>query len=333
MGIRLPIASAPQPDRIGLRIERTGRDVLITWDSKSGFLRGATLALFRIRDGLGTKDIGVFPEELKQGRLLYIPASNELEVQMKVFTRDNRTVAESVRIIDGSVPNRLETVAPQLPVKNVIPWLDKLLSAERSANPRQMSQQSAAASLEVKSPKPFVPLATKTTVPVQAEDVASSLTPPQLSLQASQHSMNLPLAQQQATPVQPPPPPSSPGAEQLSPMSTPSQSSATNVAATVRPVEPAVSPPTPRRQVPVIVPEHLKRLISKDVSFDIHCTVAADGKVINVVTPPPMPSFEGHLYELAAANARMWLFTPARINGQPVSSDYVIKFNFRRSKQ
>jgi hypothetical protein len=331
MGIRLPIASAPQPDRIGLRIERTGRDVLITWDSTSGFLRGATLALFRIRDGLGTKDIGVFPEELKQGRLLYIPASNELEVHMKVFTRDNRTVEESVRIIDGSVPDRLETAERQLPVKGMIAGFEKLFSAERSANPPQTSLQSAAESPAVKSLKPFVPPVSKMSVPDHAEEVATSLTPPQFSPQPSQGSMKLPLTQQQATPVQPPPPPSSPRAEQLSPMSTPSPSSATDVAAIVRPVDVAVSPPKPRRQVPVILPEYLRRLISKDTTVDIHCTVAADGRVTNVMAPRPKPWLEGHLSELAAATARKWLFTPARVNGQPVSSDYVITFSFRRS--
>jgi hypothetical protein len=83
----------------------------------------------------------------------------------------------------------------------------------------------------------------------------------------------------------------------------------------------------------VILPEYLKRLISKDITFDIHCTVAADGKVTNVMAPQAKASLEGHLYELAATTARKWIFTPAQVHGQPVSSDYVITFSFRGSKQ
>jgi hypothetical protein len=233
---------------------------------------------------------------------------------MEVFTPDNRKLEESVRIIDGSVSDRPEPSETQFPVKRMIPGtLEKLFSAKPAVKPPQMSQQSLPESSAVKSPKPFVPPVVQA-VPDQIEAVASNLTPPQLSPQASQHGTNVPLPHHEALRVQPPPPaPSSPPAEQLSPL--------------------VVTPPTPRRQATMILPEHLRRLISKDITLDIHCTVGADGQVTIVKTPPVKTSLEGQLSALAAATARKWLFTPARLHGQAVSSDYVITFSFHRSNR
>lgn len=89
-----------------------------------------------------------------------------------------------------------------------------------------------------------------------------------------------------------------------------------------------VTPPSPRRQIAIVVPEYLKRQISRSISVDVHCVVTAKGQVASVTIAPAKVSLQGQLSVLAAAAARDWTFSPARLHGQAVSSEYVITFSF-----
>ena len=269
----LPEVAVPRPDRIGLGIERTGHDVQITWDGASALLRSATLGILRIRDGTNSKDIRISPEELKQGSLLYIPASNDVEIHMKVFTPDDRSVDESVRIIYGDVPDKVEKteIPPPEPETLDIPNIQ-----DRSRTPDGTSRQIPPATAAVKSAKLFVPPAARVTAHPQTDAMAVGLAPPQISPQISQQGSNVQLPHREEMQVTPPAPNPPPPEQAAQP--------AGQVQPTTAPAETIIFPPTPRLQVSIIIPDHLKRLISKDIAIDVRCTVAPDGRVTRVTS-------------------------------------------------
>jgi len=103
-GSRSSSVSTHKGRPIGIHVERTGQDLQITWDNNSPSISAATLAVLHITDGDYERDVTLSPDELKHGTLLYTPTSGELQVDMRVTTRDNSVIEESARVVDGNGP-------------------------------------------------------------------------------------------------------------------------------------------------------------------------------------------------------------------------------------
>jgi TonB family protein len=82
------------------------------------------------------------------------------------------------------------------------------------------------------------------------------------------------------------------------------------------------------RQVLPDVPEFASRTIQGKVNVEVRLTADRNGDVSDAALASPGPS--KYFAKLALEAARKWKFKPARAGGQPVSSEWTLRFRFTR---
>jgi len=137
--------------------------------------------------------------------------------------------------------------------------------------------------------------------------------------------------------LMPPPPqvsivPSANAPEILASLSAPSPSSLPFSRAPADHREPTISfiAAVPVRKARPALPPNLHAVVENVVSVDVKVVIDATGKVVSATpTEAHMPA-QKMLAPQAVQAALLWRFEPARRNGQPVSSESVLKFDFER---
>lgn len=76
-----------------------GDSVRIEWDSNSPVIRSARLAALDIKDGNEKKRLALSDEQLLAGYITYAPTSDDLAVQMVVFTRKHAAIQQFARLV------------------------------------------------------------------------------------------------------------------------------------------------------------------------------------------------------------------------------------------
>jgi TonB family protein len=90
-------------------------------------------------------------------------------------------------------------------------------------------------------------------------------------------------------------------------------------------------PPRPARQV-VPQPRGLGVMLYRDTEVAVQVKVDPTGRVVAAQVIRDGASTSLSLENVALNAARSWSFEPARLRGQPVASDYTIRFQFRRNR-
>jgi len=92
----------PVSSGFGLKFDRMGTDIRLTWDAQSASILNATGGQLIITDGPISKTVDLDTTDLKRGSLTYSPLTSDLMFKLKVnVVGATEPVAESVRIIGG----------------------------------------------------------------------------------------------------------------------------------------------------------------------------------------------------------------------------------------
>jgi TonB family protein len=87
---------------------------------------------------------------------------------------------------------------------------------------------------------------------------------------------------------------------------------------------------TPVRKIRPAIPASLRGAINGVVSVSVKVMIDASGKVVSAAPVDTNTAAQKMLAPEAVQAARLWSFEPARRDGQPVSSESVLKFDFER---
>lgn len=94
--------SQPEPaagQALGLKIQRQGTDLILTWSRNAPDMLGATAGLLSVKDGQAQREIGLTAEQLRLASILISPQSDHVEVQLTVLLPNQRTSSESGIVI------------------------------------------------------------------------------------------------------------------------------------------------------------------------------------------------------------------------------------------
>ena len=90
---------------LGLKADRNGSDWVVSWDTNAPVLLKATSAEMVIDDGFIHKNLPLGPAELRNGRIMYIPVTDNATLQLNVVGPDSDDpVTETVHIVAGVLP-------------------------------------------------------------------------------------------------------------------------------------------------------------------------------------------------------------------------------------
>ncbi len=85
---------------LALRVERSGSELLLTWNNDSSAIRNATRAVLSISDGEQHENVEMDLAQLRNGRIEYLPVTGDVVFRMEVSGKDNtKTASESVRVL------------------------------------------------------------------------------------------------------------------------------------------------------------------------------------------------------------------------------------------
>lgn len=108
---------------LALRVERSGSELLLTWNNDSNAIRNATRAVLSISDGEQHENVEMDLAQLRNGRIEYLPVTGDVVFRMEVSGKDNtRTASESVRVLrTRPSPMPSDSDPAQNPAKSTAP--------------------------------------------------------------------------------------------------------------------------------------------------------------------------------------------------------------------
>jgi hypothetical protein len=108
---------------LGLKFNRQGTDLVVTWDREAVVKSGATAGLLSVRDGATEKAIGLNADLLRSANVLLSPESDQVQIQLTFLRPNQSTVSESgIAILPSrgskdltvrSVPTQPRLIAPE----------------------------------------------------------------------------------------------------------------------------------------------------------------------------------------------------------------------------
>jgi TonB family protein len=311
----IPVVGQETPS-LSLRVERTGTDILLTWNRDSDAIKTAQHAVLSIFDGERHENYDMDLGQLRNGSIVYSPITADVSFRMDV-TRTGKAapISESVRVLrtrpspmgDGSQPQAAQTkTGPQAAVKTAQPG-DNAADAGAPADAAPAEETKAAvvatkafdASSLVQRLRP----ASQTDL-LDAPSISTTTTP---AVPTTLTGLNL-----NGTPAAP---------------SAPAPAAPANTAKAPAPQGGQI------RQAELISrkePEYpkLARQMGVKGVVEVTATIGPDGRVKSVKVEKGHP-----LLTKAATDAVMqWIYKPTLLNGQPVSNDTRISFNFMGEK-
>jgi protein TonB len=314
--------SVPRQDSspLSLRVERTGTDILLTWNRDSEAIKNASHALLSISDGEKHENYDMDMSQLRNGSIVYSPVTADVSFKMEVTRQDqSKTSSESVRV--------LRTRPSPMPDDNQTG--KAVTQASARPNDPTKSQPNAAAQ--------HAAAPTTDDDPAAADPAVSALAPPTRQFDSESLVKRL----------RPAAPTDIPEAPALANTVVPG-SSAADLSAIAAPPS-AIAPPVPVQSIPVPAkpappPEvkggvvHPAEVVSrKEAEYpklarqtgttgtvELVALIGADGKIkgFKTVKGPPM------LVKAAQDAVTQWVYKPAVLNGAPVESEARIAMKF-----
>jgi len=308
----IPIGGQAIPS-LSLRVERTGTDILLTWNRDSEGIKTAQHAVLSIFDGDRHENYDMDLGQLRNGSIVYSPITADVSFRMDVMRPGKAApISESVRVLrtrpspmgDGAQPATQTASAKPGPVPAV-----KTPQAEAAAEPATET-----AAEETKPAAPVTPLKQ-----FDASSLVQRLRPA------------TPTDTLDAPSINPSVPQSAPGS--ISGLNiggmAPAPAAPAPAASSTTTRKAAPAPGGQIRQAELITrkePEYpkLARQMGVKGIVELTATIGVDGKVKNVKVEKGHP-----LLSKAATDAVMqWVYKPCLLNGQAVQSDTRISLNF-----
>jgi protein TonB len=302
-----------------LRVERTGTDLLLTWNRDSEAIRNATHAVLTINDGDRQENYSMDPGQLSSGSIVYSPISADVSFRMELTERDQtKTTTESVRVLrtrPSPMADAPATPAPQKPGPASTPAIAAAPVAPGVAPPGQAASGPT---------DPSVPNLEPAVAPIPAKKFdASSLTtrlrPARGSDVSDAAAIDAPAAGipgANFSGAAPAPFAASSAPPRPVPSATPTAGSSTGSGGQIREATVVY------KKAPAY-PQMARQMGAKGEVI-LSATVGTDGRVKSVKV------LKGHpLLVKAATDAVMqWIYRPTLLNGQPVQNDVRITLNF-----
>ncbi|MGC8792851.1 MAG: TonB family protein, partial [Bryobacteraceae bacterium] len=327
-------APAPESSSLNLRVERSGGQLLLSWNRSLPILQTAQRAILSISDGDHHEDVEMDLGQLRSGSIVYSPITSDVSFRLEVTDLKNgKSVSESVRVLGGkpSPTGPPAENAPERPAQS-----EAATDATKPARPQprnmaplpSLTKESLAARL---SPVEPIPAAAPAAVPAPAAPVpvataaAAPSVPPEAGLTAVE---SHPQQAQQAA-AQPPAPavsqakPAAAPAASASQQPAPAPVAATKLAETPARVGGQVQEARLiRRREPVYPP--LARQARIQGTVRLEAVIGPDGRVekVEAISGPPL------LRQAAVDAVKQWVYEPSRLNGQPVRVTTQIEINF-----
>jgi protein TonB len=308
-------ASASQETpSLSLRVERTGTDILLTWNRDSAAIQHATHAVLTISDGERHENYDMDLGQLRNGSIVYSPLTADVSFHMEVTGQGNaKSASESVRVLrtrPSPMPDGSDAPPDAAAKTNAKPATPAGSAAAMAPAEDPSAEQAPAPAKAVTPSKPF-----------NTESLAQRLRP------ATQSDIALPEAPALGTSVTPsavptiggapvaPAPfvPAAPAPERRA-SSAPAASASTGGQITQAQVLHSKQPEYPK----------LARQMGIKGNVEVLATIGTDGRVKSVKVEKGHP-----LLVKAAVDAVMqWTYRPTLLNGVPVQNDTHITLNF-----
>ena len=314
--------------KLDLQVARRGNDLELTWNRSSVALVGNASGTLRINDGGSRNEILLDGDQLRNGRILYVPRTGDVEVSLQIKTAGGGTEGDTLRVLQpGFGPHTTSSgPAPTAPTVQV--------PLQRNPSPTGTAQRTLPAAVKP-APREFVlpPVAggqprsgVTGTIRVEPATLESHLNGLQNPV--------LPIASSSGGPSVAPPPvtprrqpqPVTPQPVTPQPITPPATGGAKEQAGT----RPAPVPAVPIQRVRLSIPQELRSRLPSEITIDVELTLDAQGRVTDARPERQATAAGTELAGMAAANARLWQFQAATVGGLPVASKYVLTFHFKR---
>jgi hypothetical protein len=317
---------------LGMDVSQRGIDLQVTWDASAPVVQTALQASVEIWDGSEGKAITLTADQLKAGRLLYVPRTDDVNILLRLLTADHNSVTDSIRVIHGAgsaigAALRIDTVLPagepvlgdrSVPIR--AEWRKTRVTSPPSELPPQREPVEAADSRTVvRGPEMFRPPAARlqaAPVPPLIEAAALPAAVMDSSLSHVLPALVPAVGELPGRPSIPQPPKNEPQAIDDS-KSPAAPSVPRNFSAAV-----LISKPT------MTFPADLRELSRNGVSLDLQVSIDENGRVTDAI--PLGKEGLNVLTRVVANTVRTWRFSPAKIDGHPVPSQQVIKCRYKR---
>jgi len=307
---------------LSLSTERTGADILVTWNRDSAAIKNATHAVLSIFDGDRHESYEMDLGQLRDGKIMYSPITADVSFRLDVNQRGKgEPVTDSVRVL-RTRPSPMGDDAQQAGQPAKTP---ATTTAPKPAQPTAITPDAPVDTPPVEETKPAVTAAP--TKPFDASSLVQRLRPA-------------------------PAPSETLDAPSINPGVTPNAGSATISGLNLNGTAPAPTAPAPPPSV-TKAPEKKAAVVSggqikqaelvfrKEPEYpklarqmgvkgvvELTATIGIDGKVKGVKIEHGHP-----LLTKAASDAVLqWIYKPTLLNGQPVQNDTRITLNFMGEK-
>jgi hypothetical protein len=296
--------NAPGPaEEISLGVARSGADYLVSWSRDLAARYAGSTATLEIEDAGRRKVIAVNHDLLRGGRILYAPASPNVQFRFAVAVAPGKEISEAVQTIAADLGERsrvrskdFNPAQPPLIVERITP-----AAASRAFRQPALGREIPQLRAPRIDGRQFVPPAPLVPVSQIADPVDVQVRPA--------HAMDL------QAPM--------PAPEVRASLPEPDRPAA-------RPEPQSVTvPPSVIRQVPLVIPAETKRFINDDVTLRVKATIDSAGRVIRAEALTKGGYVVTNLSRTAEENARHWVFSPARVDNKPATSEFVIEYQVK----
>lgn len=309
LGLHFPASPSPARTEVGLQVNVAPDGQMdVSWNRNAPALQKAQGAMLRILDGTAHRELNLDNDQLRFGKLAYVPNSGDVQFSLEIHLDSSRSISESIRVLPKlGMPQRTIPTSSTGAVfahseTGQIPASVRLSTpAASSTGPVKSFPAQLTASLAMPT---AVHTDTPAMLPPLAPDVPSGgahnvLTDTRLVAQP------LPPAPVWHTP-------------QVPPVSSPKSAAA-----------PVYRPARPLRQVlPKASLTSLAELY-RVTSVTVQIQINEKGRVTAVRILRKDPSADALLAARAIAAAKQWTFAPATLHGKNVPSEHTILFRFR----
>jgi protein TonB len=304
----LPDSPRAAENHLGLKVQRSGKDWEVRWDQDAPILLTGANGRLRIADGAIHKDIELTPSELRNGRIIYTPMTDDVAMELEVESpTSGKPSSESVRMLAGLLP--VQETQRTIPV--------------RTHDFPKQTLQSSTMRIPTVSPAPTVasphaPASSTAAAEAQALTRSQALPPtplmsPERKTEDNHKSVD--------TLAERPSEPAASFAERPTPLGSPEM------------LVPLSSPPTPTggkiepaqlisRSDPIYPQLARQEQIAGDV--EVNFRIGANGEVRDVRAKGP-----AMLTQAAVEAVQKWHYVPARLNGVSTETAATTVFTFR----
>jgi proteasome lid subunit RPN8/RPN11 len=306
IAITHPPAIADPTSRIplGLRAERQNGDLMLTWNRQSAAVLSAASGLLAIKDGDASRNIPLDPSQIRNGSILYVPTTAQIQMQLTV-SDPQETTSESVLVI---LP---EMGTPQV---EILPHKEIPIATIAAAKPPEAERPQRPGRAFTLPPAP------------RRMETAGSLIPgnepPDLIVKTNPAALvSLALGQPVVQP----------------PQRAPEQGALTPQPAATFPQSPAAKPPPPAyppmiiSSVAAIYPLTLfDSLGFATKTVEIEVSIDTNGRVLKATPIPSREFVPQPMIQAAIDAARRFRFKAARVGDHAVPGHMVVRFDFKK---